>query len=109
MPLTVTLLSNDTGEATVPAQVHDTGPIKASAAFLVTGVDDGLMDGTQAVTGDGLRRRLRHGQRDRERDDNDVAGITVRPTGGLTTTEAGGTATFTVVLTSHPRRRWRSG
>ena len=34
--------------------------------------------------------------------DNDVAGITVSPTIGLTTTEAGGTATFTVVLTSQP-------
>src|SRR5205085_1535082 len=35
--------------------------------------------------------------------DNDVAGITVTPTTGLTTTEgAGGTATFTVVLSSQP-------
>src|SRR5438093_1417583 len=34
--------------------------------------------------------------------DNDVAGITVNPTSGLTTSEAGGTATFTVVLTSQP-------
>ena len=30
--------------------------------------------------------------------DNDTAGITVSPTSGLMTTEAGGTATFTVVL-----------
>ena len=34
--------------------------------------------------------------------DNDMAGITVTPTSGLTTTEAGGTASFTVVLTSQP-------
>jgi hypothetical protein len=34
--------------------------------------------------------------------DNDAAGITVTPTSGLTTTEAGGTATFTVVLTTQP-------
>ena len=34
--------------------------------------------------------------------DNDGSGITVTPTSGLTTTEAGGTATFTVVLTSQP-------
>ncbi len=32
--------------------------------------------------------------------DNDAAGITVTPTTGLMTTEAGGTATFTVVLNS---------
>src|SRR2546422_738762 len=34
--------------------------------------------------------------------DYDTAGITVIPTSGLTTTEGGGTATFTVVLTSQP-------
>src|SRR5256885_5816704 len=34
--------------------------------------------------------------------DNDAAGITVVPGSGLTTTEGGGTATFTVVLTSQP-------
>ena len=34
--------------------------------------------------------------------DNDAAGVTVTPIAGLTTTEAGGTATFTVVLTSQP-------
>src|SRR2546422_885641 len=34
--------------------------------------------------------------------DDDVAGIQVTPVAGLTTTEAGGTATFTVVLQSQP-------
>src|SRR6185503_2974523 len=34
--------------------------------------------------------------------DDDVAGIQVTPTAGLGTTEAGGTASFTVVLTSQP-------
>src|SRR5204863_3285841 len=34
--------------------------------------------------------------------DDDTAGITVNPTSGLTTTEGGGTATFTVALTSQP-------
>src|SRR5207249_6779117 len=34
--------------------------------------------------------------------DDDTAGIVVSPTSGLVTTEAGGTATFTVVLTSQP-------
>src|SRR5256885_295352 len=34
--------------------------------------------------------------------DNDTPGIAVNPTSGLTTTEAGGTATFTVALTSQP-------
>ncbi|NLE27780.1 MAG: hypothetical protein GX625_21075, partial [Clostridiaceae bacterium] len=34
--------------------------------------------------------------------DDDTAGITVNPTSGLTTTEAGGTATFTVALNTQP-------
>ena len=34
--------------------------------------------------------------------DDDTAGVTVAPTGSLTTTEAGGTATFSVVLQSEP-------
>ena len=34
--------------------------------------------------------------------DDDSAGVTVTPTSGLTTTEAGGTATFTVVLDTQP-------
>ena len=34
--------------------------------------------------------------------DNDVAGFLVTPTAGLTTTEAGGSDTFTVALTSQP-------
>lgn len=34
--------------------------------------------------------------------DNDLPGIAVTPTSGLTTTEAGGTATFRVVLTAQP-------
>lgn len=34
--------------------------------------------------------------------DNDTAGFTISPLTGLTTTEAGGTATFTVALTSEP-------
>src|SRR5256885_2815466 len=34
--------------------------------------------------------------------DNDAAGITVVPGSGLTTTEGGGTATFTVVLGTQP-------
>src|SRR2546425_868953 len=34
--------------------------------------------------------------------DNDTPGITVIPTSGLTTTESGGTATFTVALDTQP-------
>src|SRR5207247_639203 len=34
--------------------------------------------------------------------DNDTAGISVIPTSGLTTTEGGGTATFTIALITQP-------
>jgi hypothetical protein len=40
--------------------------------------------------------------------DDDAAGITVTPVAGLGTTEAGGTASFTVVLTSEPPPTWSS-
>jgi hypothetical protein len=43
-----------------------------------------------------------NGQAEVTLQDNDAAGITVSPTSGLVTTEAGGTATFTVVLNSQP-------
>ena len=47
--LTVLLASSDTGQATVPASV--TIPAnQPSATFTITGVDDGLADGTQSVT-----------------------------------------------------------
>lgn len=47
-PLTVTLHSSDTTEATVPASiVIPAGSV--SAVFTVTGVDDSLLDGTQQV------------------------------------------------------------
>jgi len=36
--------------------------------------------------------------------DNDAAGITVSPISGLTTSEGGGTATFTLVLAPSRRR-----
>jgi large repetitive protein len=101
LPLTVTLLSNDIGEATVPAQVTIPAD-RASATFAVTGVDDSLMDGTQTVTVTASAAGYVAGSATVNVTDDDTAGITVSPTGGLTTTEAGGTATFTVVLTSQP-------
>ena len=76
----------------------------------VTGVDDALVDGDVAYTivtaVDQRRRRSTRAINPADvavtNTDNDAAGITVTPTTGLTTTEAGGTATFTVVLTTQP-------
>ena len=55
--------------------------------------------------GDEHRRHLQQRQRGRRRGHQHRQrrrGITVTPTPGLTTTEAGGTATFTVVLNTQP-------
>ena len=77
----------------------------------VTGVDDALDDGDDRVHdrdrgGDEHRRRPTTASTPADvavtNTDNDAVGITVTPTTGLTTTEAGGTATFTVVLNTQP-------
>src|SRR5205814_1501526 len=76
----------------------------------VTGIDDFVDDGDigySIVTGaatstDGNYSGLNSSDVSVTNADNDAAGITVSPTSGLTTTEAGGTTTFTIVLTSQP-------
>ena len=76
----------------------------------VTGVNDALDDGDITYThrhhGDSAptcSTRITVADVAVTNTDNDAAGITVTPTSGLTTTEAGGTATFTVVLTRSRR------
>ena len=76
----------------------------------VTGVDDPLDDGNvaysdrhaAATSADAIYNGFNATDVAVTNTDNDVSGITVTPTSGLTTTEAGGTATFTVALTSKP-------
>ena len=76
----------------------------------VTGVDDALDDGDVAYTivtapatsTDVTYNGVNAADVAVTNTDNDAVGITVTPTTGLTTTEAGGTATFTVVLNTQP-------
>ena len=75
----------------------------------VTGADDILDDGdvaytivTTATSADTIYQGITVADVGVTNTDNDASGITVTPTAGLTTTEAGGTATFTVVLTTQP-------
>jgi hypothetical protein len=49
-PLTVTLASNDTSEATVPVSVIIAAGQSTSPPFSLDAVDDGIVDGTQTVT-----------------------------------------------------------
>ncbi len=76
----------------------------------VTGVQDSVDDGdvaytiitAAAVSGDANYNGLNPADVSVTNTDDDTAGVTVTPTSGLTTTEAGGTAQFTVVLNSQP-------
>ena len=108
----VTVSSGDTTEGTVaPASVTFTrANWNTPQTVTVTGVNDVVVDGAVAYTVAARRRRARtpatrgapppsprhqHGQR-RGRHHRST------PTSGLATTEAGGTATFSVVLKSQP-------
>jgi hypothetical protein len=76
----------------------------------ITGVDDAIVDGTIAytiVTGAGVSTDPVYNgfavpDVSVSTTDNDSAGVTVTPTSGLIVTEAGGAATFTMVLTAQP-------
>src|SRR5206468_1861289 len=76
----------------------------------VTGVDDFVDDGdiaytivTAAATStDGNYSGLNASDVSVTNTDNDAAGVSITPTSGLVTTEAGATTTFSVVLTSKP-------
>jgi alpha-tubulin suppressor-like RCC1 family protein len=106
------LSSSDTGEGTVsPSSVTFTSVNwNAAQTVTVTGVNDDLGDGSQpytivtaaAASLDTGYSGLNPANVEVTNTDNDTAGFTVAPTSGLVTTEAGGTATFTIVLNSQP-------
>ena len=110
--VTIGLSSSNTAEGTVaPASVTFTNlNWNVAQTVTVTGVDDPLDDGNvaysivtaAATSGDAIYNGFNANDVAVTNTDNDASGITVTPTSGLTTTEAGGTATFTVVLTSKP-------
>ena len=105
------LNSSNTAEGTVgPSLTFTSANWNAPQTVTVTGVNDALDDGDIAYTivtaaatsADALYNGINAADVAVTNTDNDAAGITVTPTSGLTTTEAGGTATFTVVLTTQP-------
>ncbi|TMQ57739.1 MAG: hypothetical protein E6K76_09735, partial [Candidatus Eisenbacteria bacterium] len=110
--VTIGLSSNDLTEGTVsPASLTFTpGNWNTAQTVTVTGVNDFVADGNvayaivtaPATSTDGSYNGMNAPDVAVTNTDNDTAGITVLPTSGLTTTEGGGTATFTVVLTSQP-------
>ena len=108
----IAMSSSDTGEGNVsPVSVTFTSVNwSAPQTVTVTGANDSIVDGTIAYTiitapantTDSVYNGLNPADVAVTNTDNDVAEFTVTPTAGLTTTELGGTATFTVVLTSQP-------
>ncbi|NER35145.1 MAG: DUF4347 domain-containing protein [Oscillatoria sp. SIO1A7] len=76
----------------------------------VAGVDDASQDGSiaynivlaNAVSTDAKYNGVNPADVSLTNNDNDTAGITINPTQGLTTSEAGGRASFEVVLNTQP-------
>jgi hypothetical protein len=110
--VTIGLSSDDTSEGTVsPASVTFTpANWNTPQIVTVTGVDDNLDDGdvaysiitAAATSGDANYDGLNAADVSVINTDNDTAGITVSPTAGLVTTEAGDWVTFTIVLNTQP-------
>lgn len=97
---TVLLSSSDSSQASVPAQVViPAGQI--SATFVIQTTDDAIAQGTRSASitasGAGLSSTAIVNVLD-----NDGAGIVVSPPLGLSTSEAGQSATFSVRLSSQP-------
>lgn len=110
--VTIPLSSSDVTEGTVSpaALTFTTSNWHVSQTVTVAGVDDAVADGdvaylvvtAPAVSADANYHGLDAADVSVTNLDDDSAGIAVSPTGGLVTTEAGGTANFTVVLRSEP-------
>jgi hypothetical protein len=110
--VTIGLSSSDLTEGTVsPASLtFDSINWSAGQTVTVTGVDDLEQDGNigyqiitaPAISTDPIYAALDAADVSVTNQDDDSAGITVNPVSGLVTSEAGGTATFTVGLNSQP-------
>jgi Tol biopolymer transport system component len=110
--VTIALSSSDTTEATVmPAMLtFNTNNWSMPQMVTVSGVDDGIDDGdvvlsivtAAASSTDPAYLGINPADVTVTNLDNDQAGIIVMPQTGLTTTEAGGTATFMVRLSCEP-------
>ena len=110
--VTLGLSSSDASEGSVsPASlVFTAANWNIAQTVRVTGVNDDVVDGdvgytiidAPATSTDPMYDGLDADDVSIVNADDDAAGITVTPTSGLTTTEAGGAATFSVRLTSQP-------
>ena len=97
--LVVTLASNDTSEATVPATVTILAG-QASATFGIASVDDAIADGTQVVTITASATSYTAGTTNLNVTDNDTQSLVVSST--VVSVTEGLTNTFTVKLAFQP-------
>lgn len=110
--VTINLSSNNPGEGTSSASslTFTTANWNIAQTVTVTGTDDNAADGdiaytivlNPAVSADPAYNGFDAADVGVTNTDNDTPGITVSPIAGLFTTEAGGTASFTVVLNTVP-------
>lgn len=104
--------SSDTSEGTPSASVlvFTIENWNVPQAIIVTGADDAIADGNQSYTvsvgpstsSDAAYSGLSGASAMLTNTDDETASLVVTPTSGLVTTEAGGTATFTVALSTAP-------
>ena len=110
--VTIALSSSDASEGALnkASVTFDAGDWDVPQTVIVTGVDDDATDGdiaysaitAPATSGDPAYNGRNAADVPLTNLDDDVAGVTVSPTAGLTTTEAGAAAQFTVVLNTMP-------
>jgi len=110
--VTIDLTSSDTGEVMVDSATltFTTGDWFTAQTVTLTGQSDSIVDGNQSVTiataaavsGDGNYDGLDAADVSVTNNDTDAIGIAISPITGLVTTEAGGTTTFSAVLTTLP-------
>src|SRR4029077_12755832 len=110
--VTIAVSSSNTNEGTVSPTLLTFTPTngKTAQTVTVTGRDDQVADGPITYTivlAPAVSTDANYNTRDAAdvlvtNADDDTAGITVSPAGPLATSEAGGTATFTVKLTTLP-------
>ncbi|HMV34557.1 MAG TPA: DUF1554 domain-containing protein [Turneriella sp.] len=110
--ITINLTSSNTAEGTVsPATLNfSTGNWNSPQTVTITGVADNKVDGNQnytIITAPIAATGTNYDNIDPANvlvvsQDTDTAGFTIIPVAGLTTSESGASATFTVQLTSQP-------
>src|SRR5258705_1509338 len=110
--VTIAIASGNTAEGTVstPSLTFTAVNWNTPQTVTVTGVDDLADDGdvaytvvtSAAVSADAGYNGMSVADVSLTNTDDDTAGVSVSPTSGLVTTEAGGTASVSFVLTSRP-------